>query len=239
MYRKSLKKTFFCLILCLLFSVGVQSNTFTCNCQTFKNYLDFYEYNNYEMIFEGTVESIKRGDTNIDLIAKFHVSKIHKGQTKLDTLSILTTKGGPCGLNFQIGDKWLIYADNDGILSSGVEFFSDRCTRSKPIHSSFNTRVKVFRERKFLKKYKSYTGTISTKDSKGELINGLPHGRWDYHDGSGAKVIVDKYNHGVIDGVLEYYHKNGYLYSKLEYHNGDRFKITIYHEDGTIRQVYE
>src|SRR6185295_6764167 len=91
----------------------VSESAYACMCLPPKN-----PYRSSKAVFFGELVEIvqDRGDTRV---IKFKVEKYWKG-IKEESITLVTTGVAPCGYNFRVGEKYLIYAGKEnGQLETG------------------------------------------------------------------------------------------------------------------------
>ncbi len=92
------------LIILIIFLSGF-ANGYSCECDqmNFRNEID-----SADLIFKGIPVGKRRVDSK--MVYTFLVEKVWKGQ-KSDTIEIKTGFGGPdCGMIFELGKKYIVYA---------------------------------------------------------------------------------------------------------------------------------
>ncbi len=96
--------------------------SFACQCPLTQ--LNAEELNKYEIIFKGTIKSIKLNKENSEAI--FTISELYKGMLAQD-FKILFNDTDPCKLELRVGDEWIIYSNYFQIDNSKLDF----CSRSR------------------------------------------------------------------------------------------------------------
>ena len=92
----------------LLITVSVCSQAaYACMCIPPKN-----PYKVSKAVFFGELVEIVQPDLRSPRVVKFKVEKYWKG-VKDESVSIMTTAVAPCGYNFRVGEKYLIYAGEE------------------------------------------------------------------------------------------------------------------------------
>ncbi len=94
---------------------------FSCSCGT----LEKITQNEIEKVgeaFIGRIKSISINDSSYTISATFEVINYLKGKSFKSEITIQTSKsGGSCGLNFNVGQKWYIFAHySEGDLYAGL-----------------------------------------------------------------------------------------------------------------------
>ena len=222
------------LLISLMLPMFLSWQVDACSCIFIKK-IDFNQFNYYQLIFKGTVLSVSKNQDEWKKIVRVVVNKSYKGQRQHDTLTIRTGfDGASCGLHFEPGQTWLIYAYNQkGVLSTGL------CTRSKQLKFNPIKTFSMIREKRFLNKYGNYSGVIATKRSKGKLMNGKPVGKWEYFNNGQIRETAEYSRGGILHGTSEVYYDNGQIRYKAEYVNGEHVRSTYYDKDGNVERIYE
>ncbi len=197
--------------------------------------MSFRQYNWYELVFKGEVVSITENKEAWEKKVRFKIKKFYKGNIEADTITVTTgLDGASCGLNFKVGQAWIIFSSfNKG------KYYTGLCSRSKLLNANPANRLEVIADKKFLKKYSSYSGEVVNEEVKGELRNGKPIGIWTYFKKGKAREINRYSDNGLLHGHSEVYYDNGTLHYRTEYENGEYVRSTYYKKDGTIDTVYE
>jgi hypothetical protein len=104
------------------------NSVFACECHSRNNFE--HEFSFSKSVFVGEVVEIDKSTS--DAIVTLKVEKIWKGN-KSETIVIRTNnQGKACGFSFKQGEKYLIYAYDDGVLRTSI------CTRTTEIKSAGN-----------------------------------------------------------------------------------------------------
>jgi len=146
-----MNKIIFTIFLFVFFTVLNASNVLACSCvpqgsESIETQVK-EAYTNSKAIFSGEViEVIKKPDVYF-VEVKFKLDKSWKNEFK-DTVSITTGRGGgDCGYEFEVGKKYLVYADGDkNKLRTNI------CTRTSAFES--NKDVAFLNKMKKIKKSK-------------------------------------------------------------------------------------
>ncbi|HYX72024.1 MAG TPA: hypothetical protein VE732_04580 [Nitrososphaera sp.] len=92
----------------LLFALSVCSQAaYGCMCTPPKHL-----YKVSKAVFFGELVKIAQSDVTSQRVVKFKVEKYWKGVNG-ESASVMTTAVYPCGYNFRVGEKYLIYAGED------------------------------------------------------------------------------------------------------------------------------
>lgn len=113
-------KSLLFIVLLLLFK-----NVFSCSCPEL-GVLSKKESEKYDVIFEGSVDSIRPCIGNS--VAVISVTSLFKGQLADVLQKIYFDCSSSCMMNFQVGDKWLIY----GKYKKYGQLFVELCGHSRP-----------------------------------------------------------------------------------------------------------
>jgi antitoxin component YwqK of YwqJK toxin-antitoxin module len=65
--------------------------------------------------------------------------------------------------------------------------------------------------------------------NKGEYVNGLEHGYWEYYWSDGQIMYKGNYNHGLSYGLWEYYRRDGILLNKGNFKNDQQVGLWYYY----------
>lgn len=212
----------------------ILNNAKACSCDYYKD-MSLRQYNWYDLVFKGEVVSVTENKEAWEKRIKFEIKKLYKGNTETDTLSVTTgLDGASCGLNIKVGQTWMIFSSyRGGAYNSGL------CSRSKLLNVDLIKRLEVIADKKFVKKYSSYSGSVANEEVKGEFRNGKPIGNWIYFK-NGKTWEINRYSdNGLLHGNSEVYYEDGSLHYRTEYENGEYIRSTYYKKDGTIDTVYE
>lgn len=141
-----------------LLLIFISNYSFGCSCigeNSIKN-----EIKNRDVVLIGKIISQEEYEEKDTLYHNFIFKKIKfkiavieklKGEIKTDTISIFTGLGrGDCGINFKIGEKYIIYANYDN------EHFNIGKKVDKFLTTNICTRTKLFEKKEF-KKIKRFT----------------------------------------------------------------------------------
>lgn len=222
------------ILLLLVVFLFISSKVAACSCEHY-NGLDLRQYNGYDLIYKGEVLGVIEKREKWEKVIKFSIKKVYKGKTETDTVSLKTgLDEASCGLNFKEGQTWMIFAsDNKGNYYTGL------CTRSKLLNGNPAKQLKFIRDKKFVNKYSSFNGTVSSKDAKGELRDGKVFGQWTYYKNGKIWEIKRYSERGDLHGNSEVYYEEGPLHYSTEYSNGKYIRSIYYNKDGAVDRVYE
>ena len=198
----------------------------------------------YELIVKGEIidTRIVNGEFDWDdeLQATFVIKKNFYPKTTPDTININTSIGGlACGLNFEIGDTWLIFANK-----TEDKYSASLC--SKSIRLTTKRFFRYYYRIKYVAKYSKKTRYIKDKVDNylytGQLINGLPDGLWiktkksdtldlmPFSNGLknglwirrfeiGESRIEQHFENGKRNGLFKQYNKDNILVYYIDYSN--------------------
>tara|TARA_R110002033_G_scaffold170966_1_gene215029 strand:+ start:66 stop:653 length:588 start_codon:yes stop_codon:yes gene_type:complete len=178
---------------------------YSCTCTDLADIPVLERINSTEQIFEGIITEVK-SESEFDLTAEFLITRKIKGVNTLDTIKIRTSKiGSMCGIDFKIGQKWLIFSSSNysGICNGNV------ILEKGTLNEFPNT--KVPNEYKFyFSKLKNFLNKISALDSVTEITeydqndnviakgkigkNKRPLGKWFYADIRKEDIIIEQKN---------------------------------------------
>lgn len=112
-------KLIWTIILLFIFNVG-----FSCTCKSLGK-IDKEQFNQYDLIATGKILSVDFGEFTQNIEVGIH--RVFKGKIKKMTIVLSTSsQSGMCGIFPKVGEKWLIYANENG-----YEFSTDLCTRTQ------------------------------------------------------------------------------------------------------------
>jgi len=109
------------LIIIFLFTF-VSKITLACQCPL--SSLNEKEIAKYEIIFKGSIKSIKLNKVNSEAI--FTISELYKGVIAQD-FKVLFNDEDPCKLQLRVGEEWIIYANYYQIDNAKLDY----CSRSR------------------------------------------------------------------------------------------------------------
>ena len=93
-------------------------------CQCPLTTLNEKEIAKYDIIFKGSLKSLKLNKENSEAI--FSISELYKGLISQD-FKILFNNEDPCKLELRVGDEWVIYSNYYQVDNSKLDF----CSRSR------------------------------------------------------------------------------------------------------------
>ena len=106
-------------IFLLTFNIG-----FPCTCESLGK-IDKEQFNEYDLIATGKILSVDFGEFTQKIEVGIH--SVFKGRIKKMTIVLSTSsQSGMCAIFPKVGEKWLIYANGNGL-----EFSTDLCTRTQ------------------------------------------------------------------------------------------------------------
>lgn len=100
----------------------VSKLSFACQCPITQ--LNEQETGKYEIIFKGTINSIKLDKIKSEAI--FTIDELYKGIIS-QNFKIIFNDEDPCKLNLRVGDEWVIYSNYYQIDNAKLDF----CSRSR------------------------------------------------------------------------------------------------------------
>lgn len=116
--------------------LGSAANSFACSCPddpdlTTEQKIEF-GYKKAFLVFSGKVVEVKPNPSNkYQLIIKLETDKFWKGVSSKEIILSTAINGAGCGVLFEIGKKYLVYADQiNGEISAHL------CTRTKPLENN-------------------------------------------------------------------------------------------------------
>jgi len=109
------------IIIIFLFTI---STKITLACQCPLTNLNEKEIAKYEIIFKGSIKSIKLNTTKSEAI--FTVSELYKGVIAQDFKLFFDDKD-PCKLQLRVGEEWIIYANYHQVDNAKLDY----CSRSR------------------------------------------------------------------------------------------------------------
>jgi len=196
--------------------------------------IDLWQFVKYEMIVKATIVDISEAERTegihqlYDKKVAIEIGKVFKGKLESERLTIYSSlDGAACGLPLEVGQKWLLYLYRfDGKLSTGL------CTRSQRVKSK---KFDWCADKKFIEHYSCFTGLVEDESAKGELVNGLPVGEWEFYSMRGNLLSKGIYNtDGKKHGEFISYNTEGKVMARYIYEDGVLIKTTSYREDRPI-----
>jgi hypothetical protein len=154
-------------LLAIIMVVFIGKKSIACSCIGVANVKE--EIKKQDAVLVGTItnkEEIIIYDTlNPDYAIKLIeikytiiVETVYKGNLKCDTAFIFTGKGGgDCGYNFQLGQKYIVYAGNfnpeeryKSSVSTGKRssFYTSICTRTRPYNEEEIEEIEKYKKKK-------------------------------------------------------------------------------------------
>ncbi|MDQ4123149.1 MAG: hypothetical protein M3209_17065 [Acidobacteriota bacterium] len=113
------------------------NSVFACECRQRNDFEQEFSFS--KAVFVGEVVEIDKSTP--DAVITFEVEKVWKG-SKSRTIAVRTNnQGKACGFNFRQGEKYLIYAYDDGVLRTSI------CTRTAEIKSADNDLKKLAKKK--------------------------------------------------------------------------------------------
>ncbi|MDG2331716.1 MAG: hypothetical protein P8M05_09000 [Flavobacteriales bacterium] len=139
--------------LCLLLSfIIISSYSIACTCGEVDKITDS-DIESAEAVFIGTIISVSTDKTSNKKTAIFEIKKVYKGELTTSNISIKTNlDAGSCGLRFETGQKWYVFARKS---TSGTGLHAGLCGRSVQLSNYSKGVKKHIIGRKNLHKLKS------------------------------------------------------------------------------------
>jgi hypothetical protein len=106
----------------ILFFILTSNISIACQCPL--SSLNDKEINKYEIIFKGTIKSIKLNKANSEAI--FSIKELYKGILS-DDFKIIFNDEDVCKLELRVGDEWIIYSNYHQVDNAKLDF----CSRSR------------------------------------------------------------------------------------------------------------
>jgi hypothetical protein len=113
------KMKYFTIIFLFIFTTNV---SMACQCPL--TTLNEKEIAKYEIIFKGSIKSIKLNKTNSEAI--FTISELYKGIIAQD-FKIFFDDEDPCKLQLRVGEEWIIYTNYHQVDNATLDY----CSRSR------------------------------------------------------------------------------------------------------------
>jgi hypothetical protein len=115
-----------------------------CTCGPLKK-ITQSEIENVGEVFVGTIQSISRSDTSFYITATFEVHHYLKGKKHTSEISVKTMScGSVCGLDFEVGQKWYVFAHYNG-----DELYAGLCGRSLQLRKFSSNEKRITIDRKY------------------------------------------------------------------------------------------
>lgn len=112
-----MKKSLWILYLSLMWDCGIA-------CQCPLTTLDKNEIAKYEIIFKGSIKSIKLNKAKSEAV--FSISELYKGIIAQE-FKVLFNDEDPCKLDLRVGEQWIIYTKYYQVDNAKLDF----CSRSR------------------------------------------------------------------------------------------------------------
>jgi hypothetical protein len=136
-------------ILFLFFLLLSSIKSIACTCRTLDK-ITIDELENVGEAFVGTIKTIVENDSNHTVAATFEIIKYLKGKIHKSEITVITnSSGASCGLNFEKGQKWYVFAHY-----SNNQLYSDLCSRSAQLNKVSAKAKRLFIGRKNYRKDK-------------------------------------------------------------------------------------
>jgi hypothetical protein len=218
-------------IISIIIGILIYINTIhACQCWYEDGVRSYYRYSQIKYCFSGQV--IRIDTTNQDYIFTFKIQKVHKGNFK-EIVKVFSPKGGgQCGIYFSLNDTFFV----SPYYSKG-NLYVTRCGINSKIRDyeySLDTCFMNHRKGNYFFNYPEF---------KGQILNGKPFGKWEYHDFQNLNPVdtnwanIVTFNHSGKPIGESYVYIYGKLDNKTIYKNG-KYHETIYYIIGTD-SVYE
>jgi hypothetical protein len=108
----------------IIISFFILACKFAIACQCPLTSLNDTEVAKYEIIFKGSIKSIKLDKVKSEAI--FTISELYKGIVAQD-FKIIFNDEDPCKLELRVGDEWIIYSNYNQVDNAKLDF----CSRSR------------------------------------------------------------------------------------------------------------
>ncbi len=146
--------------------------SFACQCPL--SSLSDKEITKYDIIFKGTIKSIKLNKTNSEAI--FTISNLYKGIISQD-FKILFNDEDVCKLELRVGDEWIIYTNYYQIDNAKLDFCSRSRKYIKNIKEDFfaeTTGITFDDELRYLDTHLGLHKLLKSNQNKAENRNIIP-----------------------------------------------------------------
>lgn len=189
------------LLIILIVVLGFSPSVIACSC-AYKENFDLQQFVYYDLIVKAEVLEVVDIPEDYEKKVEIEVNEIFKGTLKSKTITIYTPlDGAACGLGFVVGQKWLIYLNTyENELHTGL------CTRSQLEGSK---KYNWCKDKRFIKKYRDFTGFAEDETAKGQLKNGLPIGEWNFYSRNGNLWKKEIYDSNSLTEETVFYNPDG------------------------------
>ena len=157
----------------LLFGIFTSYTSLACQCPL--STLNEKEIAKYEIIFRGSVKSIKLNKSNSEAILT--VSELYKGVIAQD-FKIYFNDDDPCKLELRVGDEWIIYANYFQVNNAKLDYCSRSRFYIRNIKEDFfteTTGISFDEELRYLQSNLGLHKLLKTDPSKVENRNIIPN----------------------------------------------------------------
>jgi len=185
-------------VLLLIFVSVSVTQAIACSCRPPLPMTEM-EFFNADLIFIGKITSVNANEETYKRTATFEVLNALKAAGTPKEITVVTSyDSAACGLPFNEGDMWYIWAS-----SNGETFSSNICTRSLRLNEDGTTAVPRYHEdmlaiNNFKKKSGKHTFDTDMGTTTGKIRNGLKKGCWKYYDENGVLYKKCKYKKGIM-----------------------------------------
>lgn len=147
--------------------------SFSCQCPLTQ--LNTVELNKYDIIFKGSIKSIKLNKVNSEAI--FTISELYKGIIAQD-FKIIFNNEDACKLELRVGDEWIIYTSYYQIDNAKLDFCSRSRKYIKNIKEDFfaeTTGISYDEEHRYLKTNLGLHKLLKNNPNRVENRNIIPN----------------------------------------------------------------
>jgi len=185
------------ILLLILVSVSV-AQVIACSCRPPLPMTEM-EFFNADVVFIGKITSVDANEETYKRTATFKILNALKVAGSAKEVTVVTSyDSAACGLSFNEGDLWYIWAN-----SNGKTFSSNICTRSLRLNEDGTTAVQRYHDdmlaiNSFKKQSGKYTFDTDRGTTTGKIRRGLKKGCWKYYDENGVLYKKCKYKKGIV-----------------------------------------
>lgn len=189
------------------------------------------EFNETRLIINAEIIDIQFDSLTYERSFYLTIHTVFKGDVALGNFTIYTS-GQLQVHHFSVGDSMLLFLN----YFNNKPFIS-RCSRQYYI-DEFSSEPALLELKKYLIKKDTLAKEYYSNgklQSQGELINGLPHGEWQYFKEDGTLEMVGVYDKGSKQGVWKEYYNNEWHHQNYE--KGIKNGIHLdYYENGNTKE---
>ncbi len=163
-----MKKLFILVIICLSYNLASA-------CQCPLTTLNDKELAKYEIIFKGSIQSIRVNNSTTEAV--FHVSELYKGLIA-DDFKIIFNNDDECKVDIRIGDEWIIYSNYFQVDKAKLDYCSRSRRYIKNINEDFyaeTTGISYDQEIRFLQNTLGLHKPLKNNPNKVENRNIIPN----------------------------------------------------------------